>query len=68
MEEKFYVIGGEYQDTTFTTLVEGTQERHGPFTKQEAMEKWRSRTGWTVDNCMVRFSIIPAETEGQTAI
>jgi hypothetical protein len=59
MKEGFYVVGGEYTDTSFTTLVMGTEEKHGPFlTREDAVRKWRERTGWTIDNCLMKFSIV----------
>lgn len=60
---KYYVIGGEYADTDFTTLAEGrSEERYGPFaTEKEAHDFWRGITGRTVDNAMVRYRIRPDE-------
>lgn len=58
-EEKFLVIGGEYSDTSFTTMAHGGEpERHGPFSKKEALDFWRAITGKTVDNAMVRYSLM----------
>lgn len=70
MKEGYYVIGGEYSDTTFTTVLKGTEEKHGPFdTYEEAVRKWRERTGWTIDNCMMKFNVVPtiASKEDQEA-
>lgn len=62
MSGQFYVVGGEYADTSFTTLAEGrSEERHGPFGEQEAHDFWRGITGKTVDNAMVRYRIRPDE-------
>lgn len=61
-DKKFYVIGGEYADTAFTKPAPGTElETHGPFTEQEARDFWRSLTGQTVDNAMVRYVVRPAD-------
>lgn len=58
MAKKFYVVGGEYADTTFTTIAPGhKEERFGPFDEPEAHVCWRAITGKTVDNAMVRYSI-----------
>jgi len=57
---KFYVVGGEYADTSFAEFASGQQEqRFGPYTEQEARDKWRSLTGQTVDNALIRFRIRP---------
>jgi hypothetical protein len=60
--DKFYVVGGEYADTSFTHLVGGAVEQfHGPFDADEARQVWRSLTGKTVDNALVRFRIKPED-------
>ncbi|MFA7430969.1 MAG: DUF4170 domain-containing protein [Rhodospirillaceae bacterium] len=65
-DKQFYVIGGEYADTSFTKPVPGTElETHGPFTEQEARIFWRTLTGQTVDNAMVRYVVkAAAELQG----
>ncbi|MBI3446566.1 MAG: DUF4170 domain-containing protein [Magnetospirillum sp.] len=56
--EQWYVVGGEYADTTFQEVTEGrTLETHGPYTRKEALEKWRELTGKTVDNALMRFDL-----------
>lgn len=61
-EQKFYVVGGEYADTAFTTPAPGAElETHGPFTEKEAHDFWRDITGKTVDNAMVRYVVRAAE-------
>jgi len=65
MGKSFYVIGGEYADTSFSTIADGkTEERHGPFNAKEAYDFWRSVTGKTVDNAMIRYDVRD-ESEGQ---
>lgn len=60
---KYYVIGGEYADTSFTRIVDGKDEEiHGPFGEREAHEFWRAITARTVDNAMVRYRIRPDES------
>jgi len=62
MAKQFYVIGGEYADTNFKTIAAGkTEDRFGPFAEKEAHDLWRSLTGKTVDNAMVRYRVKPAE-------
>lgn len=58
MAEQYYVVGGEYADTTFTQIAPGhVEERFGPFAEREAHECWRALTGKTADNAMVRYFI-----------
>ncbi|MBI2236049.1 MAG: DUF4170 domain-containing protein [Magnetospirillum sp.] len=64
MARTYFVVGGEYADTTFTTIATGhAEERFGPFEEHEAHECWRAITGKTVDNAMVRYFI---RSEGET--
>jgi hypothetical protein len=64
-EKTFFVVGGEYADTSFTSPAEGKElETHGPFSQQEAHTFWRSVTGQTVDNAMVRYFVKSAEDMG----
>ncbi|MCB2108415.1 MAG: DUF4170 domain-containing protein [Rhodobacteraceae bacterium] len=61
--QRFYVIGGEYADTSFTDPAQGSKiEKHGPFSEREAKDFWRSITGKTVDNAMIRY-FLKAEEE-----
>lgn len=61
-EKQFYVIGGEFADTSFTTPAAGTElETHGPFAEADAHSFWRSITGRTVDNAMVRYVVKAAD-------
>lgn len=64
-DEKFYVVGGEFADTSFTKPAPGTDlETHGPYSRQDAHDVWRSLTGKTVDNAMVRYFVKAAEDVG----
>lgn len=57
---KFYVVGGEYADTSFAEIANGQEEeRYGPYTESEARVVWRALTGKTVDNALVRYRIRP---------
>ena len=73
----FWVVGGEYTGTDFTTIAPGkTLERHGPFEAyQKAHDVWASRAWATVDDYLSRYRIVegsatepgtgPALAEGQ---
>lgn len=57
-ERCFYVVGGEYADTSFSRLAPGHElESHGPMSEREAHDLWRNLTGRTVDNAMVRYMV-----------
>ena len=57
---KFFVVGGEYADTSFAEITNGQEEeRFGPYTESEARVVWRALTGKTVDNALVRYRIRP---------
>ena len=54
----YYVIGGEYQDTTFKAPL-GEMEKYGPFTDiEEARAVWKDKSMSKIDNCMVRYVLI----------
>lgn len=56
--QKYYVVGGEYADTTFTTMAEGKDEEvYGPFARQQALDFWRGITSQTIDSCLHRYDI-----------
>ena len=59
MAQKYWVVGGEYTDTDFTTIRDGQgEERHGPFDSLEAARKeWAGLSMAKVDNAMVRYRI-----------
>ena len=63
-DQRFYVVGGEYADTSFREPFPGTQlETYGPFaTEREAKVRWRELTGHSIDNAMVRYFIQSAAT------
>lgn len=61
----YYVIGGEYADTTFTVIAGGgSEERYGPFSEKDAHDTWRALTGKTVDNALIRYRVRPEEEVG----
>jgi hypothetical protein len=56
---QYWVVGGEYSDTRFTTPASGTEElRIGPFATYEAAKaEWARRAWSTVDDAHARFRI-----------
>lgn len=59
--DEWFVVGGEYADTDFAIIATGKQlESHGPFSRQDALNKWRELTGKTVDNAMIRYDLCSA--------
>ncbi len=65
MSERYWVVGGEYTDTSFTEIANGGGEvRHGPFGAYEAArEKWASLSWAAVDDAHVRYRIEKAGSE-----
>ena len=54
----YIVHGGVYTDTDFKKLEKGSQEHYGPFESyEEALNVWRGKMGWNIDNCMHRLFI-----------
>jgi len=55
----FYVVGGSYTDTSFTTIRDGGAEtRLGPFpTHEDAKAAWQEKAWSTVDDAMARWRI-----------
>ncbi len=53
----FWVVGGEYRDTSFRDL-NGRPEVFGPFQEyDDAMRVWRERTGASKSAALVRYTI-----------
>ena len=65
----YWVVGGEYSDTSFTTLAPGKcEERYGPFASyNEAYAEWRTRARATIDDATVRFQIIAGNETAHAA-
>ena len=59
MAEKYWVVGGEYTDTTFTALADGVElTRLGPYQDYgEAQDVWRAKAMETIDDAYARFEI-----------
>ena len=68
MMARYWVVGGEYTDTSFTALVPGAvEERHGPFeTYKEAYQIWEGRARQTIDHATIRFRIMQEPQTPQT--
>jgi hypothetical protein len=61
-EQQYFVIGGEYADTSFETPAPGVElEKRGPYSEAEATKIWRGLTAQSVDNAMVRYFLKPAD-------
>ena len=55
---KYYVIGGEYTDTTFETPAKPLEEL-GPFnTIDEARNVWKDKSMSNIDNALVRYLLV----------
>ena len=58
IETRYWVIGGEYTDTRFQSMIDGTEAVFGPFENYEqALSKWRECADKTKCRAQVRFSI-----------
>lgn len=58
----YFVVGGRYADTSFTTLTKA-DPAEGPFdTYQEAVEAWRAASMQHVDEAFVRYLVVQAAT------
>jgi hypothetical protein len=56
---RYWVIGGEYTDTSFERIAGGgAEERHGPYAnRQDALATWQRLAWQTVDNAHTRYRI-----------
>ena len=56
---QYWVVGGEYTDTSFRRMVEGAAEKRvGPFESyDEARKQWAGLSMAQVDNALVRYRI-----------
>ena len=58
MRSKYWIVGGEYHDTAFDRIVDGTEQLIGPFPcRNEAMEEWKKLATATRGNCHARYAI-----------
>ncbi len=63
MSESYWVVGGEYTDTTFSQIAGGKpEERHGPYSSADnARTAWAALSMASVDDAHARYRI---EREG----
>jgi len=62
-DDEWFVVGGEYADTSFHKIAAGQQlEVYGPYKdRQQALAVWRAITGKTVDDAHHRYDIVDEE-------
>lgn len=60
MTTEYWVIGGEYTDTSFTDIAGGgAAEEHGPFSDyEEARKQWAALSMANVDNAHYRYNVV----------
>jgi len=59
MNNRFWVLGGEYKSLGFEELVGGTEKLFGPFAaRNEAESTWREMSERHRSQCNVRFTIV----------
>jgi hypothetical protein len=64
MASRFWVVGGEYEDPDFRTLIPGTERLAGPFDdEQRARFEWTRLTWCPRSSATTRYTIA---TEGKT--
>jgi hypothetical protein len=58
MSSKFWIVGGEYRDTSFAELIDGTSTLAGPFRcYEDALAQWKRIVHSTTSNATARFTI-----------
>jgi hypothetical protein len=58
MSDRFWIVGGEYTDTSFRHLKDGSGQVIGPFDdRQAALTAWRRVAEATRPECHTRFTI-----------
>ena len=58
MQTEYWVVGGRYNDTSFTSMAEGA-EAYGPYAQyDEALRSWSDRSQGTRAQAAVRYSIV----------
>jgi hypothetical protein len=59
MNNRFWVLGGEYKSLRFEELVDGTERLFGPYAaRNEAERTWRELSERHRPECNVRFTIV----------
>jgi hypothetical protein len=55
---QFWVVGGDFRDTAFVEMLEGTGRVMGPYTDRDtATQAWREIAQATRSACNTRFTI-----------
>ncbi len=58
----YFVVGGRYEDTSFTTLLEAAPAE-GPYERyDDAVDVWRANSMRHIDEAFVRYLIVQAES------
>ncbi len=58
MDTRFWVVGGEYTDTSFNELVSGSERVMGPYSDRDAaLVAWRRVAEETRGDCYARFTV-----------
>lgn len=61
----YWVIGGEYADTSFRQLSGSPAEVLGPFESyDDALQTWRERTRDSMPSVLTRYTIAASATNG----
>jgi len=57
---RYWVVGGEYTDTSFTKFAPGAkEERYGPYPSySEALSAWSTHARATIDDATIRYRIV----------
>ena len=57
----YWIVGGEYEDTSFKNIKSGEElKKLGPFKTYDLAKKEWDKISWEkVDNCCVRYIILP---------
>ena len=57
----YFVVGGLYKNTSFNEFTEDSnKEKYGPFETYKDAKKYWEKISWeNVDNCNVRYIILP---------
>lgn len=65
MHTQYWVIGGDYSDHDFTSVVDGTLQVAGPFSsRDEATRVWREQARASSYRAMTRYTIAASPGEG----
>ncbi|MDF1794883.1 MAG: hypothetical protein P1U88_23450 [Thalassobaculaceae bacterium] len=58
-DHRYWVIGGEYANTAFDRVIEGTERILGPYLcRDEAHKAWEEVAVATRSICLARFTIV----------